>query len=156
MQRLLLLAFLLPPEPGTGIIIGGHEARPLSHPYMALIRFLVEEMLNRCSSVLVGKDIVLTAAHCWGSSLNVTLEVHNIKEQERTQQDIPVRIPHPHYNPKKISNNIMLLKGDSRSPFVCENMAQGISSYGQNSGTPPAVFMKVSHFLSWIKRTMKH
>lgn len=46
------------------------------------------------------------------SSINVTLGAHNIKKQEKTQQIIPVRraIPHPDYNPKNYSNDIMLLQ----------------------------------------------
>nr|XP_044621780.1 granzyme B-like isoform X2 [Equus asinus] len=113
---LLLLAFLLPPERGwfflSGIIMGGHEAKPHSHPYMAWIQIMDEEMPSRCGGVLVQEDFVLTAAHCWGSSVKVTLGAHNIKKQERTQQVISVieTIPHPHYNPKKFSNDIMLLK----------------------------------------------
>ncbi|GAB5572767.1 granzyme B(G [Prionailurus iriomotensis] len=45
-------------------------------------------------------------------SINVTLGAHNIKKQEKTQQIIPVRraIPHPDYNPKNYSNDIMLLQ----------------------------------------------
>jgi hypothetical protein len=40
------------------------------------------------------------------------LGAHNIKEQEKTQQVIPMVkcIPHPDYNPKTFSNDIMLLK----------------------------------------------
>ncbi|XP_069909440.1 granzyme H isoform X2 [Oryctolagus cuniculus] len=67
---------------------------------------------KRCSGVLVREDFVLTAAHCLGSSINVTLGAHNIKEQERTQQVIPVRraIPHKDYNPEDYTNDIMLLQ----------------------------------------------
>nr|XP_008538758.1 PREDICTED: granzyme H-like isoform X1 [Equus przewalskii] len=109
---LLLLAFLLPPEPGTGIVIGGQEARPHSRPYMALIHALHEGKVQRCGGVLVERDVVLTAAHCWGSSIKVTLGAHNILNRERTQQVISVKeaICHPDYNPKKSSNDIMLLK----------------------------------------------
>uniref|UniRef100_A0A452QPR8 Granzyme H n=1 Tax=Ursus americanus TaxID=9643 RepID=A0A452QPR8_URSAM len=45
--------------------------------------------------------------------------------------------------------------GDSGGPLVCNNVVQGTFSYGKPDGTPPGVFMKVSHFLPWIKRTMK-
>ncbi|XP_046508641.1 granzyme H-like [Equus quagga] len=109
---LLLLAFLLAHEAGTEDIIGGHEAKPHSHPYKALVQFLLKDQKNRCSSVLLRKDFVLTAAHCWGSPIIVTLGAHNIQEQERTQQVIPVReaICHPDYNPKNFVNDIMLLK----------------------------------------------
>ncbi|EAW66004.1 granzyme H [Homo sapiens] len=154
---LLLLAFLLTPGAGTEEIIGGHEAKPHSRPYMAFVQFLQEKSRKRCGGILVRKDFVLTAAHCQGSSINVTLGAHNIKEQERTQQFIPVKrpIPHPAYNPKNFSNDIMLLQGDSGGPLVCKDVAQGILSYGNKKGTPPGVYIKVSHFLPWIKRTMK-
>ncbi|KAB1278056.1 Granzyme H [Camelus dromedarius] len=46
-------------------------------------------------------------------------------------------------------------KGDSGGPLVCKNLVQGIFSCGKQNGTPPGVFTKVSHFLPWIKRTMK-
>ncbi|KAB0336316.1 hypothetical protein FD754_025703, partial [Muntiacus muntjak] len=45
-------------------------------------------------------------------SISVTLGAHNIKKQERTQQVIAVRraIPHPRYNYKTVTNDIMLLQ----------------------------------------------
>ncbi|XP_029806027.1 granzyme H-like isoform X4 [Suricata suricatta] len=155
---LLLLALLLPLEARTEKIIGGHEAKPHSRPYMAFVQFLGADCKKRCGGVLVDMDFVLTAAHCLGSSINVTLGAHNIKKQEKTQQIIPVRraIPHPDYNPKNYSNDIMLLQGDSGGPLVCNKVAQGIFSYGNRNRTPPGVFIKVSHFLPWIKKTMKH
>ncbi|XP_047595040.1 granzyme H-like isoform X2 [Lutra lutra] len=219
---LLLLALLLPLGAGTEEIIGGHEVKPHSRPYMAFLQFLYNGKMK--------------------SSMTVILGAHNIKKQERTQQVIPVKtaIPHPDYK-QNFSNDIMLLKlerkakqtaavkplclpksknpvrpgqmcsvsgwgrvsmttlattlqevslevqkdatcaslfphyysgatqicvgdpeemktafkGDSGGPLVCNNMVQGIFSYGKHNGTPPGVFMKVSHFLPWIKRTMK-
>ncbi|XP_011374248.1 granzyme H-like [Pteropus vampyrus] len=240
---LLLLAFLLPRGAETEEIIGGHEAKPHSRPYMAYIQFLQNGHKNKCGGVLVRENFVLTAAHCSGSSINVTLGAHNIKKQEKTQQVFRVvkAIPHPDYNPKNFANDIMLLrlkrnikltkavkplrlpkgedqvrpgqkcsvagwgqvaigtlattlqeveltiqkdreckscfphyyskdsqicvgdpkkkktgfKGDSGGPLMCNNTVQGIFSYAKMDKEPPGVFMNVSHFLTWIKRTMK-
>ncbi|XP_011786103.1 PREDICTED: granzyme B isoform X2 [Colobus angolensis palliatus] len=176
---LLLLAFLLLPRTDAGEIIGGHEVKPHSRPYMAYLTIWDQMSLKRCGGFLIQEDFVLTAAHCWGSSINVTLGAHNINKQERTQQFIPVKraIPHPAYNPEKFSSDIMLLQlerkakrttavqplrlprnkaqGDSGGPLVCNKVAQGIVSYGQRNGKPPRVCTKVSSFVPWIKKTMK-
>uniref|UniRef100_A0A8D2ASL3 Cathepsin G n=1 Tax=Sciurus vulgaris TaxID=55149 RepID=A0A8D2ASL3_SCIVU len=113
---LLLLAFLLPPGAEAGKIIGGREARPHSYPYMAYLRVQGPEGQHTCGGFLVREDFVMTAAHCWGSLINVTLGAHNIQRQERTQQHIAVRraIRHPNYNPWNIQNDIMLLQLSSR------------------------------------------
>ncbi|XP_006913684.1 cathepsin G-like, partial [Pteropus alecto] len=44
--------------------------------------------------------------------------------------------------------------GDTGGPLVCNNVAQGVVSYGRSSGTPPAVFTRVARFLPWINNTM--
>ncbi|XP_070631498.1 granzyme H-like isoform X2 [Bos indicus] len=222
---LLLMAFLLPPGLGEPFlseeIIGGHEAKPHSRPYMAFVQFLDEKSCKRCGGVLIQKDFVLTAAHCRGSSINVTLGAHNIKQQERTQQVIqlerkakqtsavkPLTLPKAKaqvkpgevcslagwgkvalgtpattlqeveltvqedrvcesLNPRNYSRATQIcvgdprkvktgFKGDSGGPLVCKKVVHGIFSYGKKNGTPPGVFTQVSHFLPWIKRTMKH
>nr|XP_020767246.1 granzyme B-like isoform X2 [Odocoileus virginianus texanus] len=180
MQPLLLLvAFLLTPRAKAGEIIGGHEAKPHSRPYMAYLQYRIQDDKMMCGGFLVRQDFVLTAAHCNGSSISVTLGAHNIKQRERTQQVIRVRraIPHPGYNSKDLSNDIMLLKlerkakqtsavkplslpramarGDSGSPLICGNVAQGIASYGRKDGSTPRAYTKLSSFLPWIKKTMK-
>ncbi|XP_008838144.1 cathepsin G [Nannospalax galili] len=242
-QLLLLLAFILLPGDEAEKIIGGREARPHSYPYMAYLLIQNPEGLTACGGFLVREDFVMTAAHCWGRSISVTVGAHNIQRRERTQQRINVRraIRHPDYNTQNFTNDIMLLqlsrrirrnkavspvalprgagerlrpgtlctvagwgrvslsrgtnvlqevqlrvqgdqtcrnrfrtfttqtqicvgnprkrktafKGDSGGPLVCNNVAQGIVSYGASNGTPPAVFTKIKSFLPWIRRTMR-
>ncbi|XP_074184190.1 granzyme B-like isoform X2 [Rhinolophus sinicus] len=131
---LLLLAFLLSPraeaETGKGTLISG--ATDLSH------------LLTQSSS---SED----------NSITVVLGAHNIRVKESTQQVIPVRtpIPHPKYNSTTRVNDIMLLQEDSRGPLVCGQKAQGIVSFGKNTGKPPRVYTRIKYFVPWIKRTMK-
>ncbi|XP_073656701.1 cathepsin G-like isoform X2 [Tursiops truncatus] len=116
MQPLLLLVvLLLPPRARAGQIIGGQEARPHSHPYMAYVQIQTPVGLTTCGGFLVREDFVMTAAHCFGRQISVILGAHNIRRLERTQQRIPVlrAIPHPGYNQQN-QNDIMLLQLRSR------------------------------------------
>ncbi|XP_028643210.1 granzyme-like protein 2 [Grammomys surdaster] len=111
----LLLVFLLAVLPVNiegGKIIWGKESKPHSRPYMAYISFYDSNSLqSNCGGFLVGEDIVMTAAHCFGSHINVTLGAHNIQEWKNTQF-IPVlkAKPHENYNYETWVNDIMLLK----------------------------------------------
>uniref|UniRef100_A0A8C6MXK2 Granzyme F n=1 Tax=Mus spicilegus TaxID=10103 RepID=A0A8C6MXK2_MUSSI len=115
---LILLTLLLPLRAGAEEIIGGHEVKPHSRPYMARVRFVKDNgKRHSCGGFLVQDYFVLTAAHCTGSSMRVILGAHNIRAKEETQQIIPVAkaIPHPAYDDKDNTSDIMLLKLESKA-----------------------------------------
>ncbi|XP_041490125.1 granzyme-like protein 2 [Microtus oregoni] len=109
---LLLLVAVLPFSTEGGKIFWGTEAKRQSHPYMAFLEIYKSGSHSKtCGGFLVEKDIVMTAAHCNGSEINVTLGAHNIKQRKNTQR-IPVvkAIWHNGYNRDTNVNDIMLLK----------------------------------------------
>ncbi|XP_042542268.1 mast cell protease 8-like [Dipodomys spectabilis] len=111
---LFFLVALLPFSAEAGEIQWGKEVIPHSWPFMAYISFydMNTKKVYSCSGFLVQDDIVITAAHCYGSKINVTLGAHDINKKEDTQQVIPVlkAVPHKSYNSQTLVNNIMLLK----------------------------------------------
>ncbi|RXN37660.1 granzyme B-like protein [Labeo rohita] len=100
-------------------IIGGKEAKRHSRPYMVSIQ---KDKYHTCGGMLIREDYVLTAAHCLNRSdfssrdhFEVVLGAHNINQEEKDQQRIPVKkyIRHPMFeqnNEKNYSYDIMLLK----------------------------------------------
>ncbi|XP_039372060.1 mast cell protease 1A-like [Mauremys reevesii] len=111
-RLLLLLSLLSYPSTQAGAlrseIVGGHEAKPHSRPYMAALK--VSNGFN-CGGFLVAPDWVMTAAHCMGD-ITVILGAHNIYEPEESQQVLGVETyyKHPEYNSVSVTNDILLLK----------------------------------------------
>ncbi|XP_036054355.1 mast cell protease 8-like [Onychomys torridus] len=108
----LLLVAVLPVSTEGGKILWGTEAKPHSQPYMAFINYYDSKSQKfRCGGFLVREDIVMTAAHCNGRNITVTLGVHNIKKQKNIQHiSVVDSISHKDFNHKTLVNDIMLLK----------------------------------------------
>ncbi|XP_039110601.1 mast cell protease 4-like [Hyaena hyaena] len=118
---LLLLAFLLPPEAGAAEIISGIESKPHSRPYMAHLEIITDQgYVASCGGFLISQDFVMTAAHCKGRKITVTLGAHDIKQEESTWQKLEVseQIVHPNYNFFTNLNDIMLLKLQTRAKLT--------------------------------------
>ncbi|NXA85274.1 MCT1A protease, partial [Melanocharis versteri] len=107
-----------------GQIVGGHEARPHSHPYMAYLKIGRE---GGCGGFLVAPDWVMSAAHCMGN-ITVILGAHNIHEPEKTQQvrGVLKYHEHPEYDPEALYNDIMLLQARLTSKATLNDYVQTI------------------------------
>ncbi|XP_053726595.1 mast cell protease 4-like [Synchiropus splendidus] len=113
---LALLVFIFTAKSGDGAqIIGGTEVTPHSLPYMALVegRGVNGDQIF-CGGTLIHPKWVLSAAHCAGQEISVTLGVHS-RENEgqgmrfRQFRRVSRQVIHPGYLPQQI-NDLMLLE----------------------------------------------
>ncbi|XP_053320516.1 granzyme-like protein 1 [Spea bombifrons] len=93
-------------------IIGGHEVAPHSKPWMAYITYTNDagERLV-CGGFLISRDLVMTAAHCAGSNIKVSLGLHYLRDRN-DQNTFPVYkiYRHNNYDSKTHDSDIMILR----------------------------------------------
>ncbi|XP_015247070.1 PREDICTED: granzyme B-like [Cyprinodon variegatus] len=107
---LLMLAMTLQRQAYAGKIIGGHEAKPHSRPYMVLVELIKENNeIKYCGGFLIRDDFVMTAAHCKAKSHKVFLGLHKYSENHK-KVSVKEAFLHENYDKTDFTNDIMLLK----------------------------------------------
>ncbi|XP_017262632.1 mast cell protease 1A isoform X2 [Kryptolebias marmoratus] len=102
----------------TGKIIGGHEAKPHSRPYMVLLEMKTyRNETKHCGGFLLSEDFVMTAAHCQAKSYQVFLGLHSYNDQNKLVLTVKQAFPHKGYCKHSYINDIMLLKLSTKATF---------------------------------------
>ncbi|XP_074839730.1 trypsin I-P38-like [Carettochelys insculpta] len=114
MKYILVVAFLgaavaLPiDDADDDKIVGGYTCPKNSLPYQVSLN----SGYHFCGGSLINSRWVVSAAHCYKSSIQVRLGEHNIEATEGTEQFISSArvIRHPNYSSRTLDNDIMLIK----------------------------------------------
>ncbi|CAH2322608.1 LOC397853 [Pelobates cultripes] len=136
-MKFLIIAFLLGAaaafENDDDKIVGGYTCKKNSVPYQASLN----SGYHFCGGSLISNQWVVSAAHCYKSSIQVRLGEHNIAVSEGTEQFINSAkvIKHASYNSRTLDNDIMLIKLSSSATLNSYVKAVALPSGCAAAGT---------------------
>ncbi|XP_043935332.1 trypsin-like [Protopterus annectens] len=143
-------------------IVGGYECPKHSVPWQVSLN----AGYHFCGGSLIASQWVVSAAHCYKSSIQVRLGEHNIEVNEGTEQFISSSrvIRHESYSSYTLDNDIMLIKLSSPAnlnsnanvvplPSSCASAGTSclISGWGNTSGTGCCFFGLARPYCSFSK-----
>ncbi|OCT97565.1 myeloblastin [Xenopus laevis] len=117
-------------------IVGGREASPNSHPYIASLQLRGRHF---CGGSLIAPQFLMTAAHCMENTapsvVTVVLGAHSLRENEETKQRFRVnQVFENGFNPLTLENDIVILKLDR--PVSLNGKVQVVSLPNANEDVP--------------------
>ncbi|KAM4807866.1 myeloblastin-like [Rhinophrynus dorsalis] len=119
----------------TGIV-GGREAVPHSHPYIASLQFRRQHF---CGGSLIGRQFLMTAAHCLENMdptlVTIVLGAHSLRTNEASKQNYRIsRVFENGFSPQTLENDIVILKLDR--PVTLNNLIQTVRLPRANESVP--------------------
>ncbi|XP_069818490.1 myeloblastin-like [Dendropsophus ebraccatus] len=95
-------------------IVGGREAVPNSHPYIASLQLRRQHF---CGGSLIAQQFLMTAAHCLSdinpNQVTVVLGAHSLRSNEASRQTFRIsRVFENGFNPQTLENDILILQLD--------------------------------------------
>lgn len=120
-------------------IIGGRSAQPGSWPYVVSVQN--DFAGHYCGGSLIGRDVVLTAAHC-GDVLfdEAIIGRHELSTNEGEELEVAYTVPHPDYNVgTNLNNDVMLIFLDEPADQSVELVQLNSNDFSPEVGSPITV-----------------
>ena len=128
-------------------IIGGTEAEDGRHPYSVSLQ--APGNGHFCGGSLILKDVVLTAAHCLGGSIDVMIGRHDFADSDGEIISAKWQIEHPGYNrntdeydlalivlSRPVSNAVPLITLNEDSSYPSVGTIAHVMGWGNTNGNP--------------------